>query len=233
MDPFTGVQIAGQVARAYLRRSRVTVTVNEHYDTFSDCASDSGVKSFFFPVDSPAKLTPLPDKSDRWIYSKPYDWVVKNRGRELGSTVFEFAVQSLNATVGLIGGKPVVYPGIDEVSGIEVCPPPAGGPTSGSFLSVSLDDETMDCRVGDNPGAPSIPFRYQIRQGDTEIFRVYAHAKRPCVWFLKLIFVVNGTKVEYDVRRENGEDFVTLPRDYTGITASYEWTSGRYEEARR
>lgn len=230
MDPVTGLQLTGQAALAYLRRARVTVAVNEDYDTFSECATDSGVKSFFFPVDSPARLTPLPGSTQRLIYSKPYPWVVKNKGFVLGNTVFEFAVQSLNATVALIGGKPIVHQVVDEPCGIAVVPPPAGGPTEGNFLSVSLDDETIACRAGDNPGAPSIPFRYEIRQGETEIFRVYAHTTMPRVWCLRLIFVVNGKKVEVDVRRENGEQFVTLPYGYSGITASYRWESGHWEE---
>jgi hypothetical protein len=229
MDPIGAVQLTGQAALAYLRRARVTVAVNEDYDTFSADVDESGVKSFFFPVDSPDQLTPLSGNPDRLMYSKPYPWVAKNKGYVLGTTAFEFAVQSLNATVALIGGKPVVYEGIEETRGIAVVPPPAGGPITGSFLSVSLDDESIDCRGGDNPGAPSIPFRYEIRQGETEIFRVIAHTTNPHVWFLRLIFVVNGKKVQYDVRRENGEDFATLPHYYSGITASYQWDQGRWE----
>lgn len=230
MDPLTGVQLAGKAATAYLRRSRVAVAVNEDYDTFSADARDSGVKFFFFPVESPSRLTPLSGSADRQIYSKPYPWVVKNKGYVLGTSVFEFAVQSLNATVGLIGGKPVVHPVGEQPSGIAVVPPPVGGPTEGSYLSVSLDDGTIACRSGDNPGAPSIPFRYEIREGETEIFRVYAHATVPCLWSLRLIFVVNGRRVEYDVRRQNGEDFLTLPIDYSGIIASYRWESDHWEK---
>lgn len=232
MEPIAGAQLAGQAASSYLRRSRVTVAVNEDYDTFSECASDSGVRGFFFPVKSPAELTPLHGDSESLVYSKPFEWVVANRGYALGSTAFEFAVQSVNATVALLGGKPIVYPGFEGTRGIAVLPPPVGGPTTGNFLSVSLDSGTIDCRAGDNPGAPSIPFRYDIRTGETDIFRVYASSSKPCVWFLRLIFVVNGKKVEFDVRRENGEDFVTLPGDYSGITASYEWTSGRWKQVR-
>ncbi|CDO05498.1 hypothetical protein BN977_00272 [Mycolicibacterium cosmeticum] len=230
MNPFGAVELAGKAGLAYLRRSRVAVTVNEDYDTFSANVDESGVRSFFFPVDTPEQLTQLSGNPDRLIYTKPHRWVVKNNGYVLGSTAFEFAVQSLNATVALIGGKPVVYEGIEETRGIAVVPPPAGGPTTGSFLSVSLDEESIDCRGGDNPGAPSIPFRYEIRQGETAIFRVIAHSTHPRAWFLRLVFVVNGKKVQYDVRRENDEDFVTLPVYYDGITASYRWERDHWEQ---
>lgn len=224
MDPLSTAQLAGQAAQAFLRRSRVAVAINEDYDAFSDCARDSGVKSFFFPVRSPTELTPLPRSNERLIYSKPYRWMIENRGYVLGSTAFEFAVQSLHTNAALVGGKPVVYDNVDDARGIAVRPPPAGGPIEGNFLSVSLDDETIHCHAGDNPGAPPVPFRYEIRSGETEFFRVYAHSRTPRVWFLRLIFVVNGKRVEHDVRRENGENFVTLPYDYSGITAAYEWT---------
>ncbi len=49
------------------------------------------------------------------------------------------------------------------------------------------------------------------------------------MWFLRLRFIVNGKTVRYDLRRDNGEDFVTLPFDYSGIRDSYTWEQGRWE----
>lgn len=227
MDPIAGAALAGKAAQSFLRRSRVAVSVNEDYDTFGD----GRVKRFFFPVGTPDELTKLTDQGARTVYSKPYEWVAKNRGFELGHTVFEFAIQALNATVALTGGKPVLHPGFEDVPGIAVLPPPAGGPIGGSYLSVSLDDQTLECHNGDNPGAPRVPFRFEIPQGSTEIFRVHAYTTtRPAMWFLRLIFLVNGRKVQWDVRRNNGEDFVTLPHRYSAITSSYSWEGDHWDQ---
>ena len=226
MDPVAGAALAGQAAQAYLRRSRVTVSVDEDYDTFGDMR----VKRFFFPVGTPDELTELRDLGSRTSYSKPFDWINENRGIELGHTVFEFEVQALNATVALTGGKPVLRPGFGSVDGIAILPPPAGGPLEGNYLLVSLDDETLVCHRGDDPSAPRVPFRFEIPQGSTEVFRVHAYTtSRPTMWFLRLRFIVNGKTVRYDLRRDNGEDFVTLPFDYSGIRDSYTWEQGRWE----
>lgn len=219
MDPFAGATLAGQAASAFLKRSRVAVSVNEDYDIFGDI----GVKAFFFPLDSPEKLSSLLDHGGETFHTKPYAWVVANGGYELGHTVFEFTIQALNAAVALIGGKPVVTRNLAVTPGIAVVPPPLGGPLEGRFLSVSLDTARIDCRDGDNPGAPSMPFRFDIPQGTTDIFRVHASTSVPCMWHLQLLFVVNGKRVEVDVRRDNSDEFITLPRNYEGITSSYEW----------
>lgn len=200
------------------------MNVNEDYDTFDD----NRVKAFFVPVDSPGKLTPLSDQGEDAIYTKPYSWVVANRGYELGHTVFEFTIQALNATVALVGGKPVVDRNLAVTDGIALVPPPAGGPLEGRFLSISLDEGKIDCRDGDSPGAPSVPFRFTVPQGATESFRVHASASVPSMWYLKLLFVVNGKKVEYDVRRENGDEFVTLPYVYEGVRSSYTWQNRQW-----
>lgn len=224
MDPIAGATLVGQAAQAFLRRSRVVVNVNEDFDTFADI----GVKAFFLPVESPDKLTPLPDSSDKWVYSKPYDWVVDNRGCELGHTVFEFTIQALNATVALVGGKPVVNRNLAITRGIAAMPPPAGGPLEGRFLSIALDEAAITCHDGDNPGAPPVPFRFSVPQGTTEIFRVHASASVPSMWHLKLLFIVNGRRIEYDLKRENGDSFVTLPYVYEGVRASYTWEQGQW-----
>jgi hypothetical protein len=225
MDPIAGAALVGQAATAFLKRSRVAVSVNEDYDTFDD----RRVKKFFFPVDAPERLTTLRDQGSETVYSKPYSWVRENKGYELGHTVFEFAIQSLNATVALIGGKPIVDRDIAETRGIAILPPPAGGPLSGRYLSVSLDEARVDCRDGDNLGAPSVPFRFDIPQGTTELFRVHAYTSQPVMWSLRLLFMVNGRKVEYDLRRESEEKFVTLPYTYAGITDSFEWRTDHWE----
>lgn len=226
MDPIGGAALAGQAASAFLRRSRVAISVNEDYDTFGDFR----VRRFFFPVDSPDKLTKLRDDGPNTVYSKPYSWVAKNKGCELGHTVFEFAIQALNATVALVGGKPVPSES-KVVPGIAVLPPPAGGPIQGSYLSVCLDDATLTCHDGSNPGTPPVPFRFDIPQGKTEVFRVHAYTTtKPTIWFLRLLFLVNGKKVQCDLRRDNGEEFVTLPFKYPGITSSYEWRHGHWEQ---
>lgn len=219
MDPIAGATLVGQAAGAFLKRSRVAVNLNEDYDSFDD----HGVKAFFFPVDSPEKLTALADQGGETFHTKPYGWVAANRGYELGHTVFEFTIQALNATVALVGGKPVVRRNVAVAPGIAILPPPLGGSLEGRFLSISLDEAKIDCHDGDNPGAPPVPFRFSVPQGTTEIFRVHASTSSPSMWYLKLLFIVNGKTVAYDLKRDNGDEFVTLPRVYEGVTSSYEW----------
>lgn len=229
MELIPGATLAGQAAGAFLRRSRVAVSLNEDYDTFGT----GRVRRFFVPVDTPTQLTPLRDATDRATYSKPYAWITRNRGVQIGSTDIEFTVQALHATVALIGGSPVIE-AITLPRGIALVPPPSGGPIHGRYLSVTLDDGEMTCRDIDSAPGQDIPLRFDIPQGATELFRVNAFtSERPVAWYLRLLFVVNGRKVEYELRRPKEDPFVTVPFGYPGIAASYEWRQGQWMQVHR
>ncbi|MFI6998347.1 hypothetical protein [Nocardia sp. NPDC050175] len=180
----------------------------------------------------------LTDMGDRTRYSKPYQWVEAQDGADIATTYFQFTLHAKDATVDVIGAKPIVQE-IEARPGIALVPPPSGGPLHLRHLSVNLDVETLDHRdLGnapvvirdlDNPAAPISLFAVSLKPGESELFHVAAFTgQRSVQWGLLLKMRINGKAKDELVTRPHKRPFVTLKRNDPAITARYEFDRGHW-----